>query len=170
MAVPSFLDIVRERCLPNRRSLSFRVFLWLVSSSESLHHPLPLTWFSFKQPTLLVTHMSRMNFCISIFSIFLHQMMSPFFTVMLRTLSVHKTYLVSFSQPRPLSACLWHHCAELPLFLFVYTYVYCFSCESSQGLFMSVQPVIPNYVVSQGQGLYLPCPLTLPSTGQCLAH
>lgn len=31
---------------------------------------------------------------------------------------------------------------------------------------MSLWPVIPNYIVSQGQGLYLSCPLTLPSTDQ----
>lgn len=35
---------------------------------------------------------------------------------------------------------------------------------------MSVWPVIPNYIVSQGQGFYLPCPLTLASTDQCSAH
>lgn len=35
---------------------------------------------------------------------------------------------------------------------------------------MSIWPVLPNYTVSQGQGLYLSCPLTLPSTDQCSAH
>lgn len=35
---------------------------------------------------------------------------------------------------------------------------------------MSLWPVIPNYIVSQGQGLYLSCPLTLPNTGQCSVH
>lgn len=35
---------------------------------------------------------------------------------------------------------------------------------------MCLWPVLPNYIVSQGQGLYLSCPLTLPSTDQRLAH
>lgn len=35
---------------------------------------------------------------------------------------------------------------------------------------MSLWPVIPNYMVSQGQGLYLSCPLTLPSADQRSAH